>query len=656
MVWTMMPNMFEFSIALRYLLPNKSHKTLSFVGILATVVISVVLWLLFVFVSITQSIENQWLSKMTALSAPLRIKPSKTYFNSYYYQIDEHAEASNYRIKSLKEKLDSQFSDPFDPDIDENIAHLPLPHRDESGQLIDPVKRLFQILEKNKSKFIFNEYALSAGALHLNLKKDGQGQTLNQVLYLTSFAKQALSQGQLIDEWDVDDVNHLFKNESLESSFIPLETLIKFIDIEKIELEPFTLKLPKNFNLKSNYEALAEYNAEGGIKKLMILSEKGSQSHRSPFLKYGLFNTKENTFNHQKLKNEPVYLSQVDHISLEGIKNTQEGRKFLFKGYFNKTPYHFELSSFDFKITQAKIIKSSKELIYSLLEAPFNQGPSPVLAPKNFKEQGAKVGDKGYIAYGAKTLSGFQEMKTPVIIAGFYDPGIFSVGAKVIVAPRHLIEQTGTAATTYALDPSEINGVLIFTKSFKDAFHIKAELSEALNKAGIEAYFDLQTYTEYPFVKEILEQFASDKLIFFVVGFIILSVALSNVIFFMQLLVRDKGQEMSILRSIGASIQSVRRIFIISGALIGFSSAFISLILGLLTLKFIQPILKAFGWLLGQNLNLSQFYGISSSVEVAPLLIALIFILTPFLCALSAFIATKRLKQKSCSELLKEPR
>ena len=84
----MMPNMFEFSIALRYLLPSKSLRTLSFVGILATLVISVVLWLLFVFVSITHSIENQWLSKMTALSAPLRIKPSKAYFNSYYYQID----------------------------------------------------------------------------------------------------------------------------------------------------------------------------------------------------------------------------------------------------------------------------------------------------------------------------------------------------------------------------------------------------------------------------------------------------------------------------------------------------------------------------------------------------------------------------------------
>lgn len=651
-----MPNMFEFSIALRYLLPSKSLRTLSFVGILATLVISVVLWLLFVFVSITHSIENQWLSKMTALSAPLRIKPSKAYFNSYYYQIDEHTEKSNYRVKSLKEKLHAEQTDPFDPDVDENIAHLPLPHLDQHGILIDPVKKLFQILTENQSKFKFEEYALSAGALHLNLKKDGQAQTLNQVLYLTSFAKEALCQGRLIDDWDLDDINHLMKNQSLEQSIITLDDLLKFASIENIQIEPFRLKLPKNFRLKANYNALAEYNAEGSINKLMLLPENAEKIKNSSFLKFGTFQSKERFFDGQKLANQQVYLSHIDNVSLEGIKNTQEGRKFLFKGLFNNNPYHFELTAFDFKVIKIKSFQPTKKYISSILESSSINGPCPILAPKSFKEQGAKVGDKGYISYGAKTLSGFQEMKTNIMIAGFYDPGIFSVGAKVIVAPRHLIEQTGTSATTYALDPSETNGVLVFTPSFDEAFSLKTYLSNLFEKNEIGAYFELQTYAEYPFVKEILEQFASDKLIFFLVGFIILSVALSNVIFFMQLLVRDKSQEMSILRSIGASIKSIRKIFIISGAMIGLASALIALTLGMLTLHFIQPILQLFSMLLGKNVNLSHFYGISSSIHVPLFLVALIILLTPSLCAFSAFTATKRLKKKSCSELLKEPR
>lgn len=651
-----MPNMFEFSIALRYLLPNKSHKTLSFVGILATLVISVVLWLLFVFVSITQSIEHQWLSKMTALSAPLRVKPTKHYFNSYYFQIDQHAEASGYRTKSLKDKLESEFSDPFDPEVDENVAHLPIPHFDENGQLIDPVKKLFHILTSFNHRMSFEEYALSAGALHLNLKKDGQAQTLNQVLYLTSFAKEGLNQGQLIEEWDIADINHLIKNESLESSLVGLNELFDLAKIEKIQIEPFRLKLPSNFKLHSNYEALAEYNAEGRIKKVMILPEKNFMKSQSPFLKYGIFQSKDKLFNGQKLTNQQIYLSQVDDISLEGIKDTKEGRKFLFSGKFNSSSYHFELSSLDFNVSKIKAIKSSKNLVQNIINRGLNQGPCPVLAPKSFKEQGAKVGDKGYISYGAKTLSGFQEMKSAIVIAGFYDPGIFSVGAKVIVAPRYLIEQTGTSATTYALDPSETNGILIFTRSFKDAFDAKKLIQQKLEQNQIEPYFEIQTYTEYPFVKEILEQFASDKLIFFLVGFIILSVALTNVVFFMQLLVRDKSQEMSILRSIGASLKSIRKIFTLCGIVIGLASATVSLLLALLTIHFIQPILKGLSFLLGQSVNLSHFYGISSKVQMPPALIFIIFTVTPLLCAISSILATHRLKHKSCSELLKEPR
>lgn len=654
----MMPNMFEFSIALRYLLPKKSQKTLSLVGILATSVISVVLWLLIVFVSITQSIETQWLSKMTALSAPLRVKPNKNYLNSYYYQIDQHAEASNYRTKTLQEKKDALKSDPFDPDVDENISHLPLPHIDHTGSLVDPVKRLFSILEdlKKDNKFVFEEYALSAGALHLNYKKEGQSQTLNQVLYLTSFAKDGLNQGSLIDEWDEADFNHLIKTQSLDQQLLPFEKILSHMRIESIKIEPFRIALPRNFSLKSEHKALAEFNAEGKIRKVMLLSEKHQAENNNPYLKYGTFNTKDKSFNGQKISQQQIYLSQLEDITLEGVKNTDSGLRFLFKGRFNGAIHHAELSSFDFTIEKIKSIKSTKPEITNLLCNPTSRGPYPVLAPRSFKEQGAKVGDKGYVSYGAKTLSGFQEMKAPVYISGFYDPGIFSVGAKVLVAPKALIDLTGTSATTYALDQSETNGVLIFTHSFKDASKVKDVLKSHFEQAEIKDYFDIQTYAEYPFVKEILEQFASDKLIFFLVGFIILSVALSNVVFFMQLLVRDKSQEMAIIRSLGASYKNIRNIFVYSGMIIGLASALIAQTLAFLTLYFIQPILQGLSFILGQSVSLSQFYGISQQVTIPTSLTLTTFILTPLLCALSACFATSRLKKQSCSEFLKEPR
>ncbi len=659
MIWAMIPNMFEFSIALRYLLPNKKHKTLSFVGVFATFVIAIVLWLLMVFLSITKSIESQWLSKMTALSAPIRIKPTKNYFSSYYYQIDQHAEASNYRLKTLKDKLESPLSDPFNPEIDQNIAHLPMPHRDNHGQLVDPVKRLEIVLNRfnAQKKIRFQEYALAAGALHLNLKKEGQNQTLNQILYLTSYSNDTLDQGRLIESWDVADLNHLLKNTSLEPYLWKSEEILRHVDIQSISIEPFKLPLPKNFSSKDGVlEAFAEINAEGKVKKVMVVPGLDTSLIKNPHIKKGLFNKKTKTFDGQLLSDNQLYLGSVDKLELEAIKPTDHGRKFLFKGQLADQTYFFELSAQDFSVSKFKIKKSVIPQIQEVLTKASSQSPHPVLVPKSFKEQGAKIGDKGFLSYGAKTVSGFQEMKTPILVAGFYDPGLFSVGAKVLLASRDLIELIGTSATTYALDPGETNGFLIFTPSFKEATSIQTSLQEALVLANIDSYFEIQTYNEYPFVKEILEQFGSDKLIFFLVAFIIFMVALSNVSFLMQLLVRDKSHEMAIIRSLGASYQSIRKIFMFAGIFLGLISTLIAYILAFLTLHFIQPILKALSLCMGQSMNLSQFYGIAHHVHIEPSLLLILIAVVPLLCAIAAGFATGKFRKKTCAEFLKEPR
>lgn len=650
--------MFEFSIALAYLLPHRSRKTLSFVGILASCVISVIVWLLIVFVSITHSVEHQWLSKMTSLSAPLRIKPTQAYFDSYYSQIDKYCESSNYTPKSLKEKLQTACSDPFDPDVDENIAHLPLPHRDQFGELIDPVKRVDTLLARYKAHnlFSYEEYALSAGAFHLNFKKEGVAQTLNQILYVTSYAQDSLARGQLIEPWDQDDLNHLIKNESLEHCLWSLDEILNTVIFDQIKLEPFSLKAPESLSLKNPCPALAVINAEGRIKSVMLLTDESSKKQLPSGLKLGLYNMAQKSFDHHEAATADIYLDSLNHITLTGIKNTPSGRKFLIKGEFGSKTYFFELSPKDFKLTYFKLRHSCVPLLQKLLLKPNGTPPYPVLAPKTFKEQGAKIGDKGFISYGAKTLSGFQEMKAPVIVAGFYDPGLFSVGAKVLIAPREVIDIIGTSATTYALEASETNGFLLFPNNFSQAKKIKNLIINDLNHNQIGSYFEVQTYHDYPFVKEILEQFASDKLIFYLVASIILIVALSNVIFLMQLLVRDKSHDMAILRSLGATQKQIGKIFIICGSIIGVASVLIALSLSFLTLHFIEPLLHALSVIVGQGVNLSQFYGLAHQVRLDHRLGLSILIIVPLLCSIATLISLRALRKKTCIDCLKEPK
>lgn len=653
----MIPNMFEFSIALKYLLPNRKQKSVSFVAFVASLVIAVILWLLIVFVSITQSIETQWLSKITALSAPIRIKPKDAYFKSYYYLVDQVSEASNFQLKSFKEKKEAFFSDPYNPDVDENIAHLPLPQRDKKGNFIDPIKRLDTLLKdyQTKRSIQFDLFELSAGAIHINFKKNGTSQTLNQILYLSSFSPYGLKNGKLIEPLDTNDAEALFKRKDLAESLLSLKQIEELFDITAIHVKPFSVPL-QNKHLKKEVKlpALAEFNAEGTIKKVMIYDQdKPITQCTSPLVK-GTFDPDTQTFNGIKLGHQKVFLGSIKNVKLAGVKDGSDERLFLFQSSFLNKNQFFECSSQDFTIEKIQIKKDTQSVIQALLMKPKVSSFSPILVPNNFKEQGAKVGDKGYIAYGAKTVSGFQEMKYPIVVAGFYDPGIFSLGAKVAIVPSFLTEELGKSATTYALDPKETSGYFVFFDDYKEAFAIKKELNDLLVKNAIDDFFEIQTYEEYPFVKEILDQFASDKLLFFLVGFIIMVVALSNIAFLMQLLARDKSQEMAIIASLGADFRSIQNIFICCGLFLGFISTAVATILAYFTITFINPILKTLGQLLGHDIAKSLFYGSCQKSHMDLKFVLVLCLITPIFCALAAFFATMHFKRKSISEFLKD--
>ncbi|MCX6989569.1 MAG: ABC transporter permease, partial [Chlamydiae bacterium] len=77
--------MFELSVALKYLVPKKKQLSVTLIASMSVGVISLVVWLVLVFLSVTEGMEKNWLKKLTDLNAPLKITPTKKYFSSYYY-------------------------------------------------------------------------------------------------------------------------------------------------------------------------------------------------------------------------------------------------------------------------------------------------------------------------------------------------------------------------------------------------------------------------------------------------------------------------------------------------------------------------------------------------------------------------------------------
>lgn len=123
--------MFELSLALSYLVPRRRQLSVSIISLISIAVISLVVWLILVFFSVTNGLETLWIDKLTSLTAPIRITPTDAYYRSPYYLIDNYSLASNYTPKSIREKLNSPQISPYNPEIDEELpSYLTAPTHD----------------------------------------------------------------------------------------------------------------------------------------------------------------------------------------------------------------------------------------------------------------------------------------------------------------------------------------------------------------------------------------------------------------------------------------------------------------------------------------------------------------------------------------------
>ena len=140
--------MFELSVAFKYLVPRWRQLSVSIISLISILVISLVVWLIVTFFSVTHGLERGWVQKLIALTAPVRIAPTDAYYKSYYYLADSISSESNYTRKTIGEKLLSPSADPYNPDFDQEIpANWPLPDLDQEGSVKDLVKQAFQTIE-----------------------------------------------------------------------------------------------------------------------------------------------------------------------------------------------------------------------------------------------------------------------------------------------------------------------------------------------------------------------------------------------------------------------------------------------------------------------------------------------------------------------------
>lgn len=118
---------------------------------------------------------------------------------------------------------------------------------------------------------------------------------------------------------------------------------------------------------------------------------------------------------------------------------------------------------------------------------------------------------------------------------------------------------------------------------------------------------------------------------------LIVLVAAFNIISSLIMLVQDKGQDIAILRTMGATRKAVMRIFCFSGTLIGVAGTVLGLLLGLLLASNIENIKQGIESLTGQEILVENIYFLSTlPTKTDPAEVVMIIVLSLLL----SFLAT----------------
>lgn len=508
-------------------------------------VIALVVWLLLLFLSVIEGIEQSWLKRLTSLHAPLRIQPTEQYFSSYYYNIDTFSEASRFTSQTIGQKASAPLTDPYNPEQDAALPpFMPAPEKDAKNILIDPVKRAYEAL--GALRLTFQDYEISGAMMRLRLvRTHGFNETeslLTQVSYLASLTHLSPTLPALIIPPTQEDLNQLHA------------LSIHAPDIEKALQLHFSGNSPK------------------------------------------------------------IHFSENPALS---------------------PPWTY--------------------LVGKTLHLPSNSLGTGVLLAKNLQDSGVKVGDSGFLAYGAPTASSIQEQRIPIYVAGFYDPGVMNVGNRCILVPPGITRAINASQGSYSIDRSQANGLMVWIEDLNQAEEVKKQIENAFKQKGIADYWKVTTFREYDFAKDLVQQFESDKLLFTLIGTIILIVACCNIISLLILLVNSKKREIGVLQAMGAPKRSIAAIFGLSGAAVGLFGSLLGVGLALLTLHHIDSVVQFLSFVQGHEAFNALFFGKSLPRELSVSALTFVLITTPLLAFFAGLIPAIQACRLKPSEILKSP-
>ncbi|MCB1084878.1 MAG: ABC transporter permease, partial [Chlamydiia bacterium] len=542
---------------------------------------------------------------------------------------------------------------------------------------------------------VSQDYEISGGVLKLRMvrpqgipfsRSEGRGQSfLTQVSYISSFSGKSPTLKGLLDSPRPEDLNHLFFLASVAASGVAKDTPDDLTTVSSLEFQEkikalFThLEIKKMKATSHRWQSLGYLLPEGVLFDVFISKKGGAISQVVfPLEKKGGSGKIQRQGNHllfvgvdgdthQLTLDVPLFIegrlemnARLAPFDLSQIRALSDLR-FDVETTLQGIPLQGETPWEGIAIAEAETHTSFSKPPASPPPWPYQVGEElflpksdlpAVVLPKHFQNNGVQMGDVGYFAYGATTTSAVQEQRLPVTVAGFYDPGVMAIGAKLILTENDLVHAMN-AANQAVVDPQMVNGIQVFLSDLSSAKEVKEKIETSLAQKGLSPYWQVKTFHEYDFAKDLLQQFDSDKLLFTMIGAIVLIVACTNIISLLIILVNDKKKEIAILSAMGASKRSIALIFTLCGGIMGTLSTLIGTLAALLTLYNIDHVVSFLSFIQGHDAFNALFYGKSLPNELSRHALTFILIATPIISLLAGLVPALKATKLTPSQILR---
>ena len=246
----------------------------------------------------------------------------------------------------------------------------------------------------------------------------------------------------------------------------------------------------------------------------------------------------------------------------------------------------------------AKLTSIANNLRQGTLEG-FDSGQGLAIGRRLSDQLSVRAGDNITLVAprGAVTPMGTTPRIKTYKVAAVFEIGMSEYDSAIVFMPL-------PEAQLYFNRSGDVTAIEIYTTNPDRIDNFRRLVSEAANRPIFMADWRQRNATFFNALQV-------ERNVMFLILTLIILVAAMNIISGLIMLVKDKGGDIAIMRTMGATQGAVMRIFLITGASIGVVGTLAGFLLGLLVCRYIEPIRQFMSWLTRTELFSPELYFLS---------------------------------------------